>query len=533
MEDWRNDPNKKTLIVIRRSGYGQKDNTSAVTQERENSRYGQDEGLDVVDTVSMIETAYRSKNRRKFREAISNARKKGVKHIVFYHSSRETRNLTDNEWSEDLCKQDKLIIHHVSNGRVYWKHTTDHEWQARDFDVVINKSDSRSKSTRVKDSYLTKAKDGWWPYRHTPLGYIHSKEIDQWGVPKKGTAKLVRDPNEKRVKQVQREFEFRAMGYSYDDIRTQIINEGFIPPEKVKKYNRSTIEKRLKNPLYWGYFYLHGSPVKYPGKHELIIPKKILKTVEAINSGNRGKIKKLPDQQGVFDDGWIRCAHPECQRQLTFDPKEKSIKSEGGQIKIYNYYRCTNSRQIHEKEVSIEEKKIFEQFEAAIAAISISDDFAKDIANALNETHAEAKKSIKREMQSYREAKEVLKLERKKAYQFLSKGTVTSEIYQEEISRIDKEDDELTDKLEQAQLQINDDYKVGVEKVFELAKDALALWKSVTREERIEKLKMICSNPTLDGRTVRYDLQKPFQILALMRGNSKWRRVRDSNPRSL
>ncbi|MDZ4660427.1 MAG: hypothetical protein SGJ18_02285 [Pseudomonadota bacterium] len=38
----------------------------------------------------------------------------GIKHILFYIGSREARNLTDNEKNERLIKEDKIIIHYVS-----------------------------------------------------------------------------------------------------------------------------------------------------------------------------------------------------------------------------------------------------------------------------------------------------------------------------------------------------------------------------------------------------------------------------------
>jgi hypothetical protein len=36
-------------------------------------------------------------------------------------------------------------------------------------------------------------------------------------------------------------------------------------------------------------------------------------------------------------------------------------------------------------------------------------------------------------------------------------------------------------------------------------------------------LKKVVSNPVLDGPTIRYDLQKPFEVIAQMSGNENWR----------
>jgi len=138
----------------------------------------------------------------------------------------------------------------------------------------------------VKNSFRTKAEMGWFPYRHTPLGYAHHKERDKSGYAIKGTAIVVPDPDTANVRLAQREFELRAQGHSYDVIRQSNLDAGIVPADQVKTYHRSTIEKRLKNQFYWGTFQLTGEPKVHQGRHELIIPAKTLKAVKAINEGH-------------------------------------------------------------------------------------------------------------------------------------------------------------------------------------------------------------------------------------------------------
>src|SRR5271168_2499285 len=125
MSDWQKDSNKNTLLIIRRSGYGQKENTSGETQLRENTDYARRHGLNVVHTESIIETAFKRKERKKFRALIQKALKENIRHILFFWSSREARNLTDIEENDELIRSGKVIIHHVSEGKVYWKDTPD------------------------------------------------------------------------------------------------------------------------------------------------------------------------------------------------------------------------------------------------------------------------------------------------------------------------------------------------------------------------------------------------------------------------
>ncbi|MCB0367935.1 MAG: hypothetical protein KDD45_00490, partial [Bdellovibrionales bacterium] len=108
--------------------------------------------------------------------------------------------------------------------------------------------------------------------------------------------------------------------------------------------------------------------------------------------------------------------------------------------------------------------------------------------------------------------------------QFLSKGTIDEKAYQEQMDYIDHEEDRYTDQLESLQLQIKEEGQKSVERVFELAINAKSIWKSGSTEEQVATLKKVCSNPVLGGLTLQYQLQKPFELLARMKKDSKWRR---------
>jgi len=394
--EWKTEPNKKALLIIRRSGYGQKENTSGDTQLRESLEYAKRHELEVAHQESIIETAFKRKERKKFRALIERALRENIRHVLFFWSSREARNLTDIEENDELIRSGKIIIHHVSEGKVYWKGTPDSDFTYRELNAVINKSESRSKSTMLKASLRTKALGGWWPYRHTPMGYIHHKDRDKFGNPIKGTAKLGIDPDSRNVRLVQREFELRAQGISYDEIRRKNLEEKNLVPETMRQtYSRHAIEERLKNPLYWGYFYLTDTPTRYEGQHEKIIPAKILKAVEAVNTGNACKQRKSVNSGDDIFRGWLTCSHPECQRLITYEQKKKTLKSTG-EAKVYHLYRCSNSRKIHDKKVYISEEKIWDQFEPAVDRLSITEDFANDIMAALDTTFDQQQLAIKK-----------------------------------------------------------------------------------------------------------------------------------------
>src|SRR5580700_10766027 len=91
MDTWKEDPNKRALGIVRRSGVGQKDNTSAETQERQLREYVEQHGLDLLKIEPIIETAYHSEDRKKYQALMQYAQSQGIKHILFYIGSREAR----------------------------------------------------------------------------------------------------------------------------------------------------------------------------------------------------------------------------------------------------------------------------------------------------------------------------------------------------------------------------------------------------------------------------------------------------------
>ncbi len=530
--EWQNDPNKRAIGIVRRSSYGQKDNTSAETQEQEIQRYVQVNGLDLIKVEPIIESAYKTEERKKYQALMHFALAQGIKHILFYIGSREARNLTDNEKNESLIKEDKIIIHYVSENKVFDKNSPDSEFLARDILTAVNKNYSRENGTRVKNSFRTKAEQGWWPYRHITLGYLHHKDKDKFGNAIKGTAKVIVSTEKENVRLVQREFELRAQGISYDEIkRLNLAEKGLVPLGMRKTYSRHAIEVRLKNEFYWGYFRLTGEPLRYEGKHEKIIPAKILKAVEAVNSGNAGRYRASSVAAG--DDifrGWLNCDHAECRRLITFEKKRKIIKSTG-QAKIYHLYRCSNSRRVHDKNVYISEEKVWNQLEPVVDKIDITEDFARDILAALDESFDMQQLAIKKQMEGFRIAQLEIRNERKNTVKLFTSGKISQRDYDQQIVDLEQQEDGYTNQLEHLNLLINDTGRVAVKKLLELAINAKQLWKSMERQQRVDYLKKVCSNPTLDELTLRYQMKKPFARLASWKGFSEWRGGRDSNPR--
>lgn len=504
--------NNDAVAFLRVSAGKQKDNSSHVTQEREIIQYCTDNGLALLEVFKMVESAKDSNLRVHYKRGLESALRTGVRHILFYIFDRETRNLTDNERNENLVKAGKIVIHYVKESKVYHKDSSDSDFFLRDVQAVTNKQFIRQLRTKILDAMQTKAESGWYPSNNIPWGYRTKPMVGPDGTELRRGRIVVPDPNERRRNLVIREFELRAQGYSYDQIRKTIVAEGHITAGAVRGYSKASVENRIKNPFYRGSFKWRGQI--YKGKHELIIPPKILAKVDASIEGKQYQ-RKTEGDHGLFGGGWISCN--ECGCNVVYDPKVKGART-------HHYYHCTNGKRLHPslRGMNAREEDMWVQFGHAVGSISISEKMAALIAKALNESHIKLQRSKERELGLYRDGLAALEHDEDLAYQDFRKGILSEDMYRRQVTRIRDERRRFTDLLEQSNKAMDGSYLETAQSILELSTNAKSLWLSRNSKERLEFLKRILSNPKLDGLTVRYELRKPYAQLHAMSANSDW-----------
>lgn len=520
----------RALAILRVSSVRQKEGVSHDVQEKEVRDYCRAHSLDLTSVERISESAKAGADRKKYKAIINLALKSGIRHILFHMFDRETRNLKDNEANEELVKTDRLVIHYVRDSKVIHKGSSDSDFFMRDIQAATNKQFIRNLSAKVNDAMKAKAEAGWYPSNNLPLGYYPEQTKDADGRPRARNRIVGVDPFEQKVRQVQREYELRAQGLSYEQIRETIIAEGFIPSSKVSRYYVATIAERLKNPFYRGRFTWQGKV--YEGSHELIIPAKVLAAVDA-TFGNKRPTRRIPDQtkDGVFAGGWLKCGDPTCGCHVVYDPKTRVGKD--GSQKTHHYYHCTDGKRVHQtlRGMAVPEEKIWDQLGQAIEQIAIHEDFGKQIAEALNQSRFKAQKAIRREMEQYRGAVQDLEAKEDQATAFFVDKLIDEEAYRRRLQSIRAEKARFTTLLEKANLAINDASHETAQSILELAISAKDQWVSKSPMEKRALLEKILSNVVLDGGTVRYEIRKPFMVLTGFKQNSQWRARLESNQR--
>lgn len=225
--------------------------------------------------------------------------------------------------------------------------------------------------------------------------------------------------------------------------------------------------------------------------------------------------------EGLFSGGWIRCGHPECGLQIVYDPKEKQLKSTG-ETKKYEFYRCSNSKKVHQKLKYISQELIWNQFEELVDQVSLSEALANRISNALNEINERAKAEVKADLKLYQQKLDKLDGKSNMLLDAFTLGDIDRDEFKRQSQRLQEDRRYYTSKLEESQLTISDAWRISAQRVFELAKNVKSLRNQSSVEQRIEIIKTLSSNQRIEELTLRYDLKKPFGIIGEIAKKGDW-----------
>ncbi len=503
------------IIVNRVSDRKQKEGYSLDAQHRHGAEYAKKKDFNVLRDFSFQETASKQAQRKKFNEVlifIENYPDNKTLAVVVEKSDRLGRNHRDKEVIQELYQEGKIEVHLYKEGRVFNRQSNATDIFIDDIMTSVGKYAALNIAREAIKGMKEKAEQGWFPMR-APLGYLNSKDPSG-----RKFSIIVPDPNSRHI--VLRIFELRAEGCSYEAIRLKILESPSLSPQLRGRFRqKSSIEQILKRSFYGGRFFWRED--WYEGKHELIVPPDLIKRVQKTfkEQGTRTNQK-----MGLFTN-WIKC---ECGCSVTYDPKFKTIKTTG-EKRQYDYYRCSNGKQSHLKLVYAVEDKMLDQFGDAVSMMTITNNLADDVSNALNEVHRRVGVARQRDIDSYKAGLKAIENAEDRIYDDHLAGLFDVVGYKRQIERVRAERERFTNLMAAAQREIDGAYLVTAKKVLELAKNAKTLWLSRSKEDRRDFMEKILSNRVLDGLTVRYELKKPFRILAEMASSSNWRARQDSN----
>jgi DNA invertase Pin-like site-specific DNA recombinase len=452
--------------------------------------YAEEHGFLVLQEYVDVETAKRA-GRTSFtamvdffkKQAKTRAAENACRILLVEKTDRLYRNLKDWVTLDGL----DLEIHLVKENVVLSQDSRSSEKFMHGIKVLMAKNYIDNLSEEVKKGMLEKAEQGQYPSR-APLGYRNNIATNLIDVDPQ-TAPLVQELF--RLYATQR--------YSLKQLATIAYDMGMGYRKSGRPFTPGSLEKILKNPLYYGHFRWDGQ--LHQGTHEPLISRELFEQVQA--AFHRLNKPRQHKHNSAYA-GLVTCGHCGC----VLTPEQHTKKSG----KRYVYYRCTGFKGKC-PEPYIREDDLAIKFADVVKAIHLDDETLTWIVAAL-------KASQKDELEFHRQAVDDLNRELGKlrsrmsqAYEDKLDGKIDEQMWFDLHSKY-KTQQEILERQLSAHLTADRTYLQQGVQILELANKAYDLYLKQPHEERAKLLQFLLLNSTLKDGNLCVTYRKPFDILA-------------------
>lgn len=459
------------------------------------------QGFDLVDTYVESKSARKS-GRMEFNKMLKFIQNSDDPiAIVAEKTDRLSRNFKDMGAIGELILSGKATLHLVKEGKVVDKDSRSSETFILDIQVAMAKNYSDNLSEEVKKGLNERAKQGWFGSK-APYGYVNNKgnKIEPISI----------HPVESLL--VRRAFELRSsQEHSLQGICDILHDEGYVFKPHKPKMTKATLDLMLKNVFYKGQFVMKG--VTYPGKHLPLI------TPEQYDMAQQQERPQASKKRRYAFTGLIRCAS--CHCGIT-------AKIQKGR---HIYYHCCNFyKDCDNKGFYLKESDLSQQLGEAIRLLQVSEDKVQLIVESLKRSHAEEVQHHKSHMASIQQQLNSVEDKLGRNYDKHLNGDIPDHLWKTHHERLTKQQATLTSALRQHQ-RANLNYIESGQQLLQLASNAYGLFNSQSPMEQRKLVNATLYNLVLDGKTLRYDYKKPFDLFAQMNNRTIWWAVLDSNQR--
>lgn len=490
--------NSSATLLCRISSDKQVEGYSLDFQEKGGRRYADREGLSIVRTSRVVESAKKADARQQWEEYLAYAASGPEAHVLIPKVDRSLRNPDDLAVVMAFPKKTGKVIHFFDDGIVYHKDSPASDVFRLMIQGAVATWYSVDLAQKTKRGLDEKASQGEWPER-APYGYVNDK----------ATKLIAIDPE--RAPWVRRIKELSGVSiYSLDKIRDILIAEGY--PVKRHRLHRNLIERIIRNPIYAGrYEWPKGSGTLIAAKHAPIVSWDAHElAVKGLERFNKPKYSK----RDFAFAGLIRCGQCPEQRSIVFEIKKGRF--------IYGH--CTGVRKPgmcpDSEYVRFEECE--RQFLEALRAVQLSPEIAEFILAELAMDSADEATAKVTQLALIKQEIGRLKSRIDQAYTDRTDGKITEEFWARKNTEWHLEKVSLEEKAKSFEASGPASYLPTARKVLELSKRLENLYFSGEPHEKRELIDSVCSNLFLRGKKIAFTYRKPFDLWAEGLSSAKW-----------
>lgn len=450
------------------------------------------------EVFEIKESAYKG-DRQKFNEVLSRVfTVDETVALIFDKVDRYSRDSSSEEVRllNSLTDNGKIELHFSSDHLVITKESSAGQKLMLTMNTAFSQYYSNAISDNVKRRNEQMRRDGLWTGK-APLGYLNTvKDGRKWIDIDPITSLAIKDA-----------FTLYASGVS----TLQEIKKHWLVKYGIRSHV-STVDKILKNPFYHGTMRVQDR--LYEHHYEKLISKELFEQADAVRKGYKFKPHRWAGLPFAYR-GLIKCT--DCGCVVTFETKKQK----------YTYGRCTQFKGRHGASY-VAEKELTNQISQIFSLIAVPEDVCRLVMEQINQdivTNAQSIDEQKTAIES-----QITKLE--KRIDRLYEDYVDEKI--DETFHIRKSE-EYKESIKKLKTQLstfetsNNSRLETVSHLLELSRNAHNLFKSGDYNQKRKLVKMLLSNLELKDKQLRWQLKKPFEMMAFCNNNSTWQGHVESN----
>ena len=501
--------NAKSAVLFNRvSSSDQRDGFSLEAQKHLGERYAKDNGLKIVKTWNVDESASKELDRKHFLAMVEFIKESDIKEVVFDKIDRACRGMRSAVVIEELVETG-VRFHFARDRLIVDKNSPSQEKLRFYLGVILGKYYIDNLKSEIHKGIEQRLKAGHW-VGMAPIGYTNQRDG--------GTKKSVIVIDEQTAPFVHEIFELYATGnYGLVELAERLS-------QKVdrRSYTKRTIEGMLANPFYYGKMRVNGQILD--GAHKSLVTKELwdqcqkirgIRAAQVMPNMGKGEIKK-PFM------GMIKCS--KCGHAVTGEVKKVKHR-------VYVYYHCANQacearrRNIPEDLLWRHLIAAFEPFERFTPAATEA--FLRTMGGRLEDldlyTQQRAGDLAQKRLEIKKRLADVERL--------YEKGALTTDEYEQVVEIRKAAAASIEDEITAFFHADRKTFECGRRVIETFTKVYKFMTLSANNLKKIELAKMVLSKLLWDGTTLRYEYQNPFDDILKIPVIPGWWRRRESNPR--
>ncbi len=454
------------------------------------------------ETIQFQESAYKG-DRAIFSGIITKIQaSKELVAVVFDKVDRFTRDTSGEEVRrlKALAQAGFIEMHFVSDHLIINKDSSANDILQLDLGSVLAQYYSGAISDNVKRRFEQMWRDGIYTGK-APFGYINI-----------GNAKEKRSIETDPIKAeaVKKIFEWYASGnYSIRVIRTKLKEEYGV------QLATSRLANVIKNPFYMGEMLLKGN--RYPHCYEKLVSEELYEQAQDVRTGRLVQPKRWAGLPFKYR-GLIECE--ECGSRITFEKQKQK----------YIYGHCTQFKGKHGAPF-IREDQFDEQLSKVFDSIKLPEDVYEKISKEMRLSREADRATIAARANAL--DLEIAKFSNKidRLYEDHNDGKINDDLYERKYQ--DYTSTKLALEKKRKNIELSDDTHYGsILHLLKLAKNAPELFKKADNVRLRSLANETLSNLRVSGDQLRWELKKPYDIMAFCNEKREWQPYRTSRNNS-